>query len=82
MKLLAKLVLFILLPWLVDGVLPRAPAPIPLPAATSEAEEGHGAYCATSKGAVFLGRDVPELGSYRALDAWCSQQGGSTRWSA
>ena len=44
-------------------------------------EPGHGAYCSNeSEPSVFLGRDVPELGSYQAFDRWCQERGGETSW--
>jgi hypothetical protein len=84
MKLLLKILLLILLPWLADAIRPAGPvAPEALPRAGEVGAAAHGAYCAPAgEGAVFLGRDVPELGSYGAFQEWCTAQGGVARWSA
>lgn len=84
MKLLLKILLLILLPWLADAIRPVGPAaPDMHPALAEAATPAHGAYCAPiGEGAVFLGRDVPELGSYGAFQEWCAARGGVARWSA
>ena len=87
MKLLLTLLLAVLLPWLMDGLLPPAPGdlavPLVEPAAPGDGDTGHGAYCELAEEpALFLGRDVPELGTYQAFQGWCEARGGTTRWSA
>lgn len=54
------------------------------PAALVEVEPaGHGAYCrGAARTPRFLGRDLPELGSYSAFQTWCEKQGGEVDWTA
>ena len=86
MKIMLKLLLVILLPWLADTLLPPVPADLTAPmgelAASSAGDMAHGAYCQLpERPTVFLGRDVPQLASYRAFRGWCTARGGITRWS-
>ncbi len=86
MKIMLKLLVVVLLSWLADTVLPPAPADLTAPmgelAASSDDDLAHGAYCQLpQEPTVFLGRDVPQLASYRAFRSWCTGRGGITRWS-
>ena len=59
--------------------LTKAPAVAQVSAQTSD--PGHGAFCSDPAGpSVFLGRDVPELGTYPAFRDWCEERGGETGW--
>jgi len=84
MKLLLKLLLAIVLAWMLDGLQPEGPPDLAaLPAAVGMEVPAHGTFCLPAGGgAVFLGRDVPELVSYGAFARWCAARGGVTRWSA
>ena len=42
---------------------------------------GHGAYCKIpGEPAVFLGRDLPDLGDYKAFTEWCLERNGEVAW--
>jgi hypothetical protein len=97
MKLMLKVLILVLVSWMAKGLAPSGPDEtgvgfIPrdgLPAAGASgpvvagASIGHGTWCQIGREpAVFLGRDVPGLGSYGAFAEWCEARKGRIGWSA
>jgi hypothetical protein len=59
-----------------------APRPAAVEVSAPLSTPGHGAFCNSgAEPSVFLGRDVPELGSYAAFADWCEARGGELGWT-